>query len=162
MKAVCKHTILLLNNCLIFDDVVVPKFDRLGVMNALVANTHDFETSAFELARIPVHGTGGICARENVLTHKVAPNQILILEVAPKSRNLKEENAIILKQSLNLGHEVLVVANTNVLAHLEAGNLVELAPFLLGEVSVVEKVDLNLVANVFLFDSALSPLELTR
>jgi len=160
VEAVCKLTVLLNNSLLVLYNVVVPLLDGMGVMNTLVAHAHDLKATPFQLTSVPVHRAGGIGTWEDILTHEVAPNEIFVSPVAAEPGNLQEEDAIGLKECLNLGHIILVVADANMLTHLEAGNLIELAPLVSREFSVVEQVNLYFALKAFLLYSALSPFKL--
>jgi len=162
MEPVSKHSVLLLDNLTVFDDVVVPGLDSMCIMDTLVADTHDLKTTPFELAGVPVHRAGGIGTREDVLAHEVAPDEVFVGPVAAETRNLQEKDTIGFQESLHLGHVSLVVADTDVLTHLEAGNLVVLTPLVSGKLSVIEQVNLDLSFQFFLLDSAGAPLELAR
>ena len=162
VKAVCELAVLLLDLLLVLDDVVVPSLDSVCVVHALVAHRLDLETSPLELARIPVHGAGRISTREDVLTHEVAPDQIFKLPLSAESGNLQHEQTVRLQETLDLSKECLIVTDADMLAHLEAGDLVELSPNFIREFSVVKEIDVDLVLEALLRYSFLPIFKLTR
>jgi hypothetical protein len=58
---------------------------------------------------------------------KNLPDKILVLPALPQSSNLQEENTIVIKHVVNLSQESSEVSNTDVLGHLQAGDLVVLS-----------------------------------
>lgn len=68
------------------------------------------------------------------------PVEVLELPVGPDARNLEHEQAVVVEQVVHLAEELSVAADTDVLGHLETGDLVEVA-LLLGDVAVVHAED---------------------
>jgi hypothetical protein len=111
----------------------------------------DFESSAFELVDEPAERGGSIGAREDVLVHEKTPDEILVLPALTQTSDLQEEDTIIVKHIINLLEETAKVADTDVLGHLQAGDLVVVA-FGDGDITVVHAQDLAL----FLGDAGLA------
>jgi hypothetical protein len=68
------------------------------------------------------------------------PVEVLELPVGPDTRDLEDEQAVVVEQVVHLAEELSVAADTDVLGHLEAGDLVEVT-LLLGDVAVVHAED---------------------
>lgn len=161
MKAVCESAELLLNLHLVLDDVVIPHFNGVSVVRALVADGLNLEATTLDGADIPVERARGVGAREDVLAHENSPNEVFVLPETSETRNLEEENAVVLEKGFDLSHEVLIVSYTDVLTHLEASDLVELTDGLSGEFTVVLKDKLHFAFKTFCFDASIGVVKLT-
>lgn len=161
VKAVCERAELLLDLHLVLDDVVIPHFNGVSVVGTLVADGLHLETATFDGADIPVERARGIGAREDILAHENAPNEVFVLPETSKTRNLEEENAVILEEGFHLSHEVLIVSYADVLTHLEASDLVELTDGLSGEFTVVLEDQLHFAFKTLGLDASIGVIKLT-
>lgn len=98
MQTIREHAVLGNDVVLVLDNVVVPHLNRMSIVNSLVPDGLHLESSALELANIPVEWAGSIGTGEDILSHEVAPDQILVLPGAAEAGNLKEEDSIGLKE----------------------------------------------------------------
>lgn len=73
MKAVSSESISLDDTVFVFDQVVVPHLDGVGVMHSLVPYGLDFESSTFDHVDVPVEGARSIGSREDVFAHENTP-----------------------------------------------------------------------------------------
>lgn len=100
--------------------------DRLGLTSNSV-NALDLESSTLQRINEEAQRSRRIGTREDVFVHEQSPDEILILPRFPETSNLQEKDAIILEHVINLAQEGAEMANTDVLGHLQAGNLVVLS-----------------------------------
>lgn len=103
--------------------VSVPSPESSRVVNADSVNLLDLEASGLELVDSPTKGSRSIGAREDVLVHEKTPVEVLVLPSLAETSILKEEDTIIIEHVVDLGEEAKEVTDTNVLGHLETGNL---------------------------------------
>ena len=87
-------------------------------------NHLDLETSTLEGVDDETQRSGGVSTGENVFVHEQTPGEVLELPCLTKTSDLKEEDTIVLEHVVNLTEEATQVTNTDVLGHLETGNLV--------------------------------------
>jgi len=139
VKTVGEHTKLLFNFFLVFDDVVVPHFDGVSVMDSLVSSCLDFEATSLNLVNVPVKRAWSISSREDIFAHENTPDKVLVFPFTSQTGNLEEEKSVGFKECFNLGHVLLVVSNSDVFTHLEAWDFVELSEGFNVDFSVVEE-----------------------
>lgn len=96
-------------------------------MDANGVNGTDLETSLLELINVPAERSRGISTRENVLVHEETPDQVLVLPALTETGELEDSDTIIIEHVVDLLHETLEMTDTDVLGHLETGDLVVLA-----------------------------------
>ena len=96
-------------------------------MNTNGINSANLETSLLELINVPAERSRSISTREDVLVHEETPDQVLVLPALTETGELEDGNTIIIEHVVDLLHETLEVTNTDVLSHLETGDLVVLA-----------------------------------
>ena len=137
MKTVCKCAVLLQNLILVFDEVMVPHFDCVGIVDSLIADCLNFKTTTFNLVDVPSKWARSISTREDVLTHEVAPDEVFVLPVTAQASDLQEKETIISQQRADLSHVRLVITNSHMLAHLKAADLVELTILVDSDLTVV-------------------------
>lgn len=113
-------------------------------MNANGVNALDLEASALQLVNDPAERSGSISTREDIFVHEETPDEILILPRLSETSNLEEEDTIVIKHVVDLGEESGEVTDTDVLSHLEAGDLV-VAALRDGNVTVVHAQNLALL-----------------
>jgi hypothetical protein len=119
--------VLGLNLVTVSEPVPVPSPQGSGVMDTDGVDGLDLKASALQVVDEESKRGRSISAWEDVSVHEETPHKILVLPRLAESSNLQEENSIIVKHVINLFQESLEVADTNVLSHLEAGDLVVLA-----------------------------------
>ena len=111
------------NLLLVADPVAVPFPEGGGVVHTDGVNLLDLETSALKLVDDPAERCRSVGTREDVLVHEKTPCEILKLPLLAETSDLEEENTVVIKHVTNLGAETGEVTDTDVLGHLEAGNL---------------------------------------
>lgn len=121
--------------------VQVPAVDGGRVVDSNGVDILDLETSALELLDNPVQGHGSISTREDVLGHEETPDEILVLPSSTETGNLEEEETVIVKHILDLKQELVELADSDVLSHLETSDLV---PLLAGDITVIHALDASL------------------
>lgn len=115
--------ILLLNLVLVTHPVPVPAPEGSRVVNTDGVDTLDFETSTLKAVDDESERSASVGTREDVLVHEQTPDQVLILPRLAETSNLQEENTIVIEHIVDLRQESAEVTNTNMLGHLETGNL---------------------------------------
>jgi len=81
--------------------------------------------------------------REDMLVHEKTPDEILILPRWTDTSNLEDKDTIVVQKVVDLGKELGVATDTDVLGHLQADNLVILGA--LGDFTVIAAEDTSLV-----------------
>lgn len=126
-------------------------------MNTNGINALDLEASALAAVNEPAERGRGIGAGEDVLVHEKTPDEILKLPVLTETSNLQEEDTIVVEHVMNLLEETVEVADTNVLGHLQTGNLA-VATLRDGDITVVHAQNLALVlGNASIAQSLVAP-----
>lgn len=126
-------------------------------MNTNGINVLDLETSTLKLVDDPAKRSGGVGTGEDVLVHEETPVQVLVLPSLSETSVLEEEDTIVVKHVVNLGEERREVADTDVLRHLETGNLVVTA-LGNGDIAVVHAQNVALLlGNANLAHSGVAP-----
>lgn len=138
--------VLGLDLVLVGHPVPVPPPKSGRVVNADSVARLDLETSTLKLVDEPSKRGRGISTRKDVFVHEQTPDEILVLPRLAKSSDLKEEDTIIVQHIVNLLQEFAKVTDTDVLGHLEAGNLV-VATSGDGGVAVVHAQDVALLLS---------------
>lgn len=115
--------VLGLDLVLVAHPVPVPAPESSGVVNTDSVNSLDLEAGALKLVDDEAERGGGISTREDVLIHEQTPDEVLILPGLAQTSDLQEESTIVLKHVIYLGQESREVTDTNVLGHLETGDL---------------------------------------
>lgn len=113
-------------------------------MNANRVNVLDLKASCLELVNHPAKGSRGIGTGENVLVHEKTPGEILVLPCLAETSVLEEEDTVVVEHVVDLGEEGREVTDTDVLRHLETGNLL-VTTLGDGGIAVVEAQDLALL-----------------
>lgn len=134
--------------------VQVPAVDSGRVMDSDGVDVLDLETSALELLDDPVQGHGGISTGEDVLGHEETPDEVLVLPSSTETGNLEVKETVIVEHILNLEQELVELADSDVLSHLETGDLV---PLLAGDITVIHTLDAGLMGgDAVLLDAVVS------
>ena len=137
--------------------VPVPSPQGSGVVDSNGVNRLDFKASALQVVDEESKWGKSISAWEDVSVHEKTPHKILVLPRLAKSSNLQEENSVIIKHVVNLFQERLEVADTDVLSHLEAGDLVVFALWN-GDIAIVHAEDSALLfSDTSLAETVVSP-----
>ena len=84
------------NSHLVLHPVLVPLVEGEGIVDTNILDALDLHASLLELVDVPVQGSGGVSAGENVLSHENAPGYVLPVGSFPKSSDLHVEGAVIL------------------------------------------------------------------
>lgn len=100
----------------------------------------DLEPRPLQLIDKPPERRARVRAGEDVLVHEEAPDQVLVLPALAQSRNLQEEDAIVVEHVVHLPQERREVPHPDVLGHLQAGDLLVAARGH-GDVAVVHAED---------------------
>ena len=96
-------------------------------MNTDGIDALDLKASALKLVDDETKRSRGISTGEDIFIHEETPDEILKLPSLAKTSDLEEEDTIIFQHIVDLTAERAEVANTDVLSHLETGDLVVLA-----------------------------------
>lgn len=104
----------------------------------------NLKSGTLQLVDDPSQRSGGIGTREDVLVHEETPDEVLVLPSLSQTSVLEEEDTVIVEHVVDLGQEGGEVANTDVLRHLETGNLL-VAALGDGNVTVVHAQNLALL-----------------
>lgn len=142
--SVPSHTILADNLIFVANPVSVPSPERGRVVHTDRVNTLDFESSTLELIDDKAERSGSVSARKDVLVHEQTPDKILVLPGLAKASNLQEKDTIVVQHVVDLGKETAKVADTDVLSHLKASDLV-VAAFWDRDVTIVHAEDAGLL-----------------
>lgn len=108
---------------LVADPVAVPFPECRRVVYTDSIDLLDFEASAFKLVDDPAEGCRGVSAWEHVLVHEKTPCEILKLPLLAETGDLEEEDTIVIEHIADLGCKTAEVTHTDVLGHLETGDL---------------------------------------
>ena len=113
-------------------------------------NHLDFKTSTLERIDDETKRSRSVGTREDVFVHEETPGEVLELPSLTETSDLEEEDTIVVEHVVNLAEERAQVADTDVLGHLETGNLV-VATRRKGNITVVHAENVGLA----LFDARL-------
>ena len=115
------------------------------------------EASTLEVVNEETEWGGGISSWKNVSVHEKTPGEVLELPGLAKTSNLQEENSIIIKHLVDLAQEGSEMADTNVLSHLKAGDLV-VTPLWNWDVTVIHAQDAGLLLwNAGIAEASVTP-----
>lgn len=117
-------TVLGNNLVAIAEPVSVPSPESGRVVDTNSIDRLDLEASALKVVNEETEWGGGISSWKDVSVHEKTPGEVLELPALAKTSNLQEENTIVVKHLVDLTQEGSEVADTNVLSHLKAGDLV--------------------------------------
>lgn len=92
-------------------------------MNTNGVDGLDLKASGLEAVHNEAKGSTGISTGEDVLVHEQTPDEVLVLPGLAETSDLQEENTVIVEHVIHLGEEGGEVTDTNVLSHLETGDL---------------------------------------
>lgn len=113
--------------CLVGDPVLVPPVDGGRVVDTKNITRLDFEACALELVDDPSEVERCVGSREDVFVHKDTPDQVLELPALAETSDLEDKDTVVGEKVVDLLEESTVAAETDVLSHLEAGDLVVVA-----------------------------------
>lgn len=153
-------SVLSLNFLTVAHPVTVPAPEGSGVVNANGVNALDFETSSLESVDDEAKRSASVGTREDVLVHEETPDEILVLPRLTETSDLQEENTVIIEHVIDLRQEGSEMAHTDVLRHLETGDLL-VASSGAGGITVVhaENAALRLI-DTSLTEAIVTPLSL--
>lgn len=135
--------------------LVIVSMGYEGLLVGYVCLPLDLKTSLLETLHVVPERSRSIGTTENVLVQVQAPDEILVLPSLTKTRQLDIHSTIIIQHIVALTEETSKTADTNVLAHLQLGNLIEL---LLGDITVVHAENAALlIGNTSLLKSIIAP-----
>lgn len=137
--------------------VAVPAPESSRVVDTNGVDTLDLKSRTLKAVDNKSKRSTSVGTGKDVLVHEQTPDQILILPRLTQTSDLEEENTIIVKHLIDLGQERAKVTDTDVLGHLETGDLL-VATGDVGSVTVVhaENPTLRLV-NASLAQSVVTP-----
>lgn len=136
--------VLGLNLVAVGHPVAVPPPESSRVVNTDGIDVLDLEAGTLQLVDNPAERSRSVSTRENVLVHEKTPGEILVLPSLTETSVLKKEDTIIIKHVVDLLQEATEVADTNVLRHLKAGDLL-VATLGNGNITVIHAEDLALL-----------------
>jgi hypothetical protein len=120
-------------------------------------NHLDLKSSTLEGVDDETEGSRGVGTGKDVFVHEETPGEVLKLPCLAETSNLEEEDTIVLQHLVDLAEEGTQVTDTDVLSHLEAGDLVVAAGGK-GNVAVVHAEDVGLVLlNARLPEAVVAP-----
>ena len=82
--------------------IPVPSPQRRGVVHANGVDALDLEPGAFQPVDEPAQRRRRVRPGEDVLVHKEAPDQILVLPAFPDAGDLQEEDAVVVQHVVDL------------------------------------------------------------
>lgn len=121
--SVPSDAILVNDLLLVTKPVSVPSPQGGRVVDTNVVDQHDLETGTFKFSNNKVQRSRSIGTWENVLVHEKTPDQVLELPVLTQTGVLQKEDTVIVQHVVNLRQERAELTDTNVLSHLQAGDL---------------------------------------
>lgn len=117
------------------EPVTVPSPKGRRVVNTNGVDALDLPSGRLELINVGAERGGGVGTREDVLVHEETPDEVLVLPGLAQTRDLHVKDTVVLEVVRHLPPEGNHAADTDVLSHLEGGDLVEL--LVAGDVAVV-------------------------
>lgn len=103
--------------------VAVPVPQGRRVVHTDGVDSLDLKTSSLETVDNEAQGSARVGAGEDVLVHEQTPDEILVLPGLAETSDLQEEDSIVVEHIVDLRQESGEVAHTDVLGHLQAGDL---------------------------------------
>ena len=128
---------------LVPDPIAVPSPQGRRVVDAHGIDPFDFEAGALERIHEPAQRRRRVGAGEDVFVHEQAPDQILVLPAFAQTRDLQEEDPVVVQHVVYLAEEGGEVPHPDVFGHLQAGDLL-IPACRHGDVAVVHTQDLAL------------------
>jgi hypothetical protein len=129
---------------LVAQPVAVPPPESGGVVNTDSISHLDLEAGTLEGVDDEAEGSRSVSTGEDVFVHEQTPGEVLELPCLAETGDLQEEDTVVLEHVVDLAEEGTQVTDTDVLGHLEAGDLVVAAGGD-GDLAVVHAEDLGLV-----------------
>lgn len=119
--------ILGLDLVLVGEPVSVPSPESGRVVDTNGIDSLDLPSSTLDSADVVVERAGSVSTREDVLVHEKTPDEILVLPALSQSSDLEEKNSVVIHHIVTLLQERSKMSHTNVLSHLETGDLLVFA-----------------------------------
>lgn len=120
-------------------------------------NSLDLKAGTLKAVDDEAKRSRGISTGEDVLVHEQTPDEVLVLPRLAETSDLQEEDTIVIEHVIDLGQERREVADTDVLSHLKASNLL-VATLNAGSITVVGADDAALrLLNASLTETVVTP-----
>lgn len=146
-----------LNLLAVADPVTVPAPEGGGVVDTNGVDGLDFETSSLQTVDNKAQGGASVSTGEDVLVHEETPDQILVLPGLAETSDLQEEHTVVIQHVIDLRQESGEVTNTDVLGHLQTGDLL-VATLHTGSITVIQTLNAALaLVNTSLAKSVVTP-----
>ena len=129
---------------LVCEPVTVPPPEGSRVVYTNCVDHLDFKASGLESVDNESERSRSVSTWEDILVHEKTPGEVLELPGLTETGNLEEEGTVIVEHVVNLAEKATETTNTDVLSHLETGDLVE-AALRDGNVAVVHAENSGLV-----------------
>ncbi|KAI3480724.1 hypothetical protein L1887_57203 [Cichorium endivia] len=123
--------------------VLRPSQDGRRVVHAGDVDRADLEAGLLEMRHHPAERARGVGAGEDVFVHEEAPVEVVELPPGSQAGHLEDKDTVVVEQVVHVREELVVVADADVLGHLERDDLGVVAR-LHGNVAVVEVEDARL------------------
>lgn len=149
--------VLGLDLVLVAHPVPVPAPESGGVVDTDGVNSLDLESGTLKFVHDETKRGRGIGTGEDVLVHEQTPDKVLVLPGLAETSDLQEEGTIVLEHVIDLRQESREVTDTDVLGHLETGDLLVTA-LNTGSIAVVGAQNTRLVLlNASLAETVVTP-----
>lgn len=149
--------VLGLNLVLVAHPVPVPAPEGGRVVDTDGVNSLDLEAGTLKAVNDEAKRSRGIGTGEDVLVHEQTPDEVLVLPRLAETSDLQEEDTIVIEHVVDLGQESREVTDTDVLGHLQAGNLL-VATLNAGRITVIGADDAALrLLNASLAETVVTP-----
>lgn len=103
--------------------VPVPAPEGSRVVHTDGVDGLDLESGTLKTVHDETKRGTGISTGEDVLVHEKTPDKVLVLPRLAETSDLQEESTVVVEHVVDLREERREVTNTNVLGHLETGDL---------------------------------------
>ena len=101
------------------DPVLVPPPDCRRVVHTEHVDVLHLEPGRLDLGHDPPERARRVRAREDVLVHEQAPDEVLVLPRRAEARDLEQENAVVVEQVVHLVQEDVVPTDADVLGECQ-------------------------------------------
>lgn len=103
--------------------VPIPAPEGSRVVHTDGVDSLDLKASSLKAVHNETKRGTGIGTGEDVLVHEETPDQVLVLPRLAETGDLQEESTVVVKHVIDLRQESREVADTDVLSHLETGDV---------------------------------------
>ena len=137
--------------------VPVPAPEGGRVMHTDGVDGLDLKAGTLEAVHNETERGTGVGTGEDILVHEQTPDQVLVLPRLAETSDLQEESTVVVEHVVNLGQERREVADTDVLGHLETGDLL-VSTLNTGSIAVVTAQNATLgLLNTGLAETVVTP-----